>query len=155
MGQVLSRKPRSWYSKLSVSDEAWFSLGGHVFNRKNTVLYAPGGGGTPEQWFSEASQAQNKVMVFCVLHGSGKKFGPYFHDENENINQHSYRHLLQSKVFPQMKRCLGQELFSQTTWQQDARFLKVCRYDQLRRNSCYDKLGCNNLVVIALLLRPA
>ena len=36
-----------------------------------------------------------------------------------------------------------------------ARFLKVCQYDQLRRNSCYDELGCNNLVVIALLLRPA
>ena len=35
-----------------------------------------------------------------------------------------------------------------------ARFLKVCRYDQLRRNSCYDKLGCNSLVLIALLLRP-
>ena len=38
---------------------------------------------------------------------------------------------------------------------QIARFLKVCRYDQLRRNSCYDELGCNSLVVIALLLRPA
>ena len=36
-----------------------------------------------------------------------------------------------------------------------ARFLKVCRYDQLRCNSCYDEFGCNNLVVIALLLRPA
>ena len=36
-----------------------------------------------------------------------------------------------------------------------ARFLKVCRYDQLCRNSCYDELGCNSLVVIALLLRPA
>ena len=38
---------------------------------------------------------------------------------------------------------------------QEARFLKVCRYDQLRRNSCYDELGCNSLVVIALLLLPA
>ena len=26
----------------------------------------------------------------------------------------------------------------------DARFLKVCRYDQLRRNSCYDQLCCNS-----------
>ena len=25
-----------------------------------------------------------------------------------------------------------------------ARFLKVCRYDQLRRNSCYNELGCNS-----------
>ena len=25
-----------------------------------------------------------------------------------------------------------------------ARFLKVCPYDQLRRNSCYDELGCNS-----------
>ena len=37
----------------------------------------------------------------------------------------------------------------------EARFLKVCRYDKLRRNSCYDELGCNSLVLIALLLRPA
>ena len=36
-----------------------------------------------------------------------------------------------------------------------ARFLKVCRYDQFRRNSCYDKLGCNSLVVTVMLLRPA
>ena len=35
-----------------------------------------------------------------------------------------------------------------------ARFYKVCRYDRLRCNSCYDKLGCNSLVVIVLLLRP-
>ena len=119
MGRILSRKPRSWFSNLCVSDEAWFSLGGHVFNRKNTVLYAPGGNGTPEQWFSEASQAQKKVMVFCVLHGSGKKFGPYFHEEDENINQWNYRELLHRKVFPQMKRTLGQDLFSLTIWQQD------------------------------------
>ena len=32
----------------------------------------------------------------------------------------------------------------------DARFLKVCRYNQLRRNSCYDELGRNsNSFVVA------
>ena len=37
--------------------------------------------GTPEQWISEASQVQKNVKVFCVLHGSGKKFGLYFHEK--------------------------------------------------------------------------
>ena len=58
-------------------------------------------------------------MVFCLLHGSGKKFGPFFHEVDENINQFSYRSLLQRKVFPQMKRELGEALFNLTMWQQD------------------------------------
>ena len=33
MGRLLSVESREWYSHLSVSDEAWFSLGGHVFNK--------------------------------------------------------------------------------------------------------------------------
>ena len=45
--------------------------------------------------------------------------------------------------------------YSQNHLLQEARFLKVCRYDQFRRNSCYDELGCNSLVVTVMLLRPA
>ena len=30
----------------------------------------------------------------------------------------------------------------------EARFLKVCRYNQLRRNSCYDELGRNSMGLI-------
>ena len=119
MGRILARKTKAWFATLCVSDEAWFTLGGYVYNRKNTVIYSPVGEGTPDQWFSEASQAQEKVMVFCLLHGSGKKFGPFFHAADENINQHSYRDLLQRRVFPQMKQKLGQQLFDQTVWQQD------------------------------------
>ena len=40
MGRLLERKTFSWYSNLCVSDEALFSLSGHVFNRQNTVCYA-------------------------------------------------------------------------------------------------------------------
>ena len=47
-----------------------------MYNRKNTVIYSEVGEGTPDKWYSEATQAQEKVMVFCLLHGSGKKFGP-------------------------------------------------------------------------------
>ena len=36
---------------------------------------------------------------------------------------------------------------SQVTTQY-ARFLKVCRYDQLRRNSCYNELGRNSIGLI-------
>ena len=57
MGRFLSGKSKEWFKHISVSDEARFSLGGHVFNMKNTVLYSPKGQGTPEQWFSESSQA--------------------------------------------------------------------------------------------------
>ena len=58
-------------------------------------------------------------MVFCLLHGSGKKFGPFFHEVDENINQFSYRSLLQRKLFPQMKRALGEALFNLIVWQED------------------------------------
>ena len=58
MARLLSRKPNEYYRNLCVSDEAWFTLGGHVFNRKNTVIYSPHGQGIPEQWKSESSQAQ-------------------------------------------------------------------------------------------------
>lgn len=119
MGRLLSLKSKEWYSHLSVSDEAWFSLGGHVFNRKNTVLYSPHGGGTPEQWFSESSQAQSKVMVFAIVHGSGKVLGPYFHPQEENVNQALYKRLLSHTVFPEMRRVLGQAGFDSTIWQQD------------------------------------
>ena len=57
-------------------------------------------------------------MVFCLLHGSGKKFGPFFHEVDENINQFSYRSLLQRKVVPQMKRA-REALFNLIVWQQD------------------------------------
>ena len=39
MGRLLSRKTKPWFGNLCVSDEAWFTLGGHVYNRKNTVIY--------------------------------------------------------------------------------------------------------------------
>ena len=58
-------------------------------------------------------------MVFCLLHGSGKKFGPFFHSKDEHINQHTYHHLLAYKVFPIIKRSLGLEGFGTTIWQQD------------------------------------
>ena len=69
-----------------MSDEAWFTLNGHVMNRyslviwnvpvvegtylfanplflprKNTVIYAPWGAGTPVQWRTEAEQGPGKV----------------------------------------------------------------------------------------------
>ena len=125
MGKLLSRKSKAWFEHLSVSDEAWFSLGGHVFNRKNTVLYAPQGKGTPDQWFSESSQAQQKVMVFAIVHGSGQVLGPYFLPEGENLNQHGYKRLLSHTVFPDMKRRLGQVEFDMTCWQQDGSSLTL------------------------------
>ena len=39
MGRFLSSRPVSYFERLAVSDKAWFCLGGHVYNRKNTVLY--------------------------------------------------------------------------------------------------------------------
>ena len=119
MGGFLSGKSKAWFEHLSVSDEAWFSLGGHVFNRKNTVLYSPQGKGTPDQWFSESSQAQQKVMVFSIVHGSGQVFGPYFLKAGVNLNQYGYKRLLSHTVFPDMKRRLGQAGFDSTCWQQD------------------------------------
>jgi hypothetical protein len=58
-------------------------------------------------------------MVFCLLHGSGKKFGPFFMPEDERVNQYTYRDLLENKVFPVMKESLGQARFRRLVWQQD------------------------------------
>jgi len=55
MGRLLMRKPLSWFKDLCVSDKAWFTLSGHVFNRQNTVCYATTSQGTPDQWTSSAS----------------------------------------------------------------------------------------------------
>ena len=118
MGRLLARKPADWFKNLCVSDEAWFTLSGHVYNRQNTVCYSPVGGGTPEQWVTQASQAQQKIMVFCLLHGSGQKFGPYFLSEGR-VTQYTYRELLETKVFPKMKEKLSLAGFKRTIWQQD------------------------------------
>ena len=107
MGRFLSNRPNSYFERLSVSDEAWFSLGGHVFNKKNTVLYSPNDDGTPSQWFSNSAQSQKKVMVFGVLTGYSYKFGPYFLNDGVSIDQELYKRTLAYKVFPDMKRVMG------------------------------------------------
>ena len=35
-----------------------------------------------------------QVMVFCLLHSSGEKFGPYFIPQDRNIDQHLYHWIL-------------------------------------------------------------
>ena len=75
--------------------------------------------GTPGQWFSESAQTPNKVMVFAIVHGSGKLFGPYFLREGVNLDQYGYKRLLSHIVFPDMKQKLGQVEFNSTIWQQD------------------------------------
>ena len=119
MGRLLARKSLAWYENLAVSDEAWFCLSGHVFNRQNNVCYSPAGSGTPNQWRSEAAQSSLKVMVFCCLTGCGQKFGPFFLADGGRVTQHSYKELLESQLFPQMKEKLGRRRWSKLVWQQD------------------------------------
>ena len=54
-------------------------------------------------------------MVFCILHGSGQKFGPYFLSEGR-VTQYTYRELLKTKVFPKMKEKLSLAGFKRTIW---------------------------------------
>ena len=89
MGHFLAPKPKRYFENLIVSDEAWFTMGGHVMNRQNNVLYAPCGQGVPQQWFTEAEQSHDKVMVFCLLAGCGEKFGPFFFKKDNTIDSHS------------------------------------------------------------------
>lgn len=119
MGRFLASKPLDWFRDLVVSDEAWFTLSGHVFNAKNTVCYGNDGEGRPAQWVSQAVQSPDKVMVFCLLKGSGEKFGPYFIPPDEPVNQFSYRELLEKTVFPLMMLMLGRAVWGRTWWQQD------------------------------------
>ena len=119
MGRYLSTKPMSYFESLIVSDEAWFTLGGHVMNRQNNVLYSPPGNGALDQWFTEAKQSHEKVMVFCLLSGGGEKFGPFFLPKDKTVDSHAYKWLLAHKVIPLIKRQLGQDRFQQAIWQQD------------------------------------
>ena len=58
-------------------------------------------------------------MGFCLLHGSGLKFGPFFLDAGGRVTQFTYRELLERKVFPLMREKLGVNRFRRTIWQQD------------------------------------
>ena len=119
MCNFLKNQPVMYYNNLCVSDEAWFTVGGHIFNRKNTVCYSPRGDGTPDHFFSEAAQSEKKVMVFLLLTGGGEKFGPYFYSEDETITAHKYKMLLIHHVFPELKNRLRQRKFDWLIWQQD------------------------------------
>ena len=57
-------------------------------------------------------------MVFTVMHGSGNIFGPYFLQNGESFNGHTYRAMLEDQVFPDMMHVLGHDGFFATTWQQ-------------------------------------
>ena len=81
-------------------------------------MYSPTGHGTPRQFYTEAEQSPQKVMVFCAIHGSGKLFGPVFFEGNFRLNQHRYREMLEHTIFPQMQEELGEE-WSSVIFQQD------------------------------------
>ena len=57
-------------------------------------------------------------MVFTVMHGSGRTFGPYFLPHGTKFNQTSYLRLLQDEVFVDMLSKLGHDVFFSTVWQQ-------------------------------------
>ena len=56
-------------------------------------------------------------MVFSVVHGDGRLFGPYFIPDGETFNGQSYRNMLEDQVFPDMLEVLGEDFF-ETIWQQ-------------------------------------
>ena len=56
-----------------------------------------------------------KFEINQISPKSMKKFGPFFPEVDENINQFTYRSLLQRKMFRHMKR----DLFNLTMWQKD------------------------------------
>lgn len=119
MCRKLARKPVAYYDNLIVSDEAIFSLGGHVHNRKNNVNYSSTRKGRPNQWYTERSQGEQRVMALCFMHGSGHVFGPYWFASDKRLNADLYKHTLAHKVFPEMKTELGRRVWDAAIWQQD------------------------------------
>ena len=93
MAQFLIRQPHLFYARLLVTDEATFTLGGHVFNRRMTVCYSQCRQGRPEHFFSESVQSPPKVMTFLVVCGDGQKFGPFFYEST--IKAATYRRKLE------------------------------------------------------------
>ena len=79
-----------------------------MFMMENTLCSTPLK--VKEYLINEGSQAQQKVLVFAIVHGSGNVFGPYFLAKAVNLNQYAYNRLLTclfvSLLSWPAKRCL-------------------------------------------------
>merc|ERR1711934_392521 len=118
LSRFLVNQPRAWYRNLLISDECWLTLGGHVMNRKNTVLYDLRGNGAPDQWETAQAQFEPKVMALNIIWGGGLVFGPYF-IHNRPYNSAEYVRLLRDEVFPEIHGVIGGAAFNVATWMQD------------------------------------
>ena len=107
MARNLYHQRDDFFNRLAVSDESWFTISGHVLNRKTVVNWKKDRTGSPDEWFTEQKQGEKKIMVFSLMHGSGHLFGPYFLPHGSTFNGATYRQMLTDQVFPEM-----------TVWQQ-------------------------------------
>ena len=114
--KIMIEKPDNFYQNLIITDEKQFVLPGHVFNRKNTIIWSKNGEGSPVNWFSQSSVYPVKVLVFAAMCGTGDLFGPYFIEER--LTSALYIELLRDEVFPDMRQRLG-DRFNQMWFQQD------------------------------------
>ena len=83
--QLMKKKPEDFFSNLVITDEKMFVVKGHVYSRKNCVIYSKKGEGSPQNWFSTSSVYPQKVHVWAAVCASGHQFGPYFIEEKLNI----------------------------------------------------------------------
>ncbi len=117
MCQFLIRQPVQYFARLLVSDEATFTLNGHVFNHRTNVCYSRNRQGRPAHFFAEATQKPPKVMTFMVVCGDGYAFGPYFYEDN--VTGATYRDKMENEVIPALQNHYGLRHFRRLTWQQD------------------------------------
>ena len=115
--KLMKKKPEDFFSNLVITDEKMFVVKGHVYSRKNCVIYSKKGEGSPQNWFSTSSVYPKKLHVWAAVCASGHQFGPYFIEEK--LNSARYISLLEEEVLPDMREVLGEDGFKKIYFQQD------------------------------------
>ena len=59
--KLMKKKHEDFFSNLVITDEKMFVVKGHVYSRKNCVIYSKKGEGSPKNWFSTSSVYPQKV----------------------------------------------------------------------------------------------
>ena len=118
MCQSLVSKPDIYFRRLLVTDEALLTLRGHVFNKQTNRVWSPSRAGIPRNFFTEASQNKEKLMVFAVMCGTGDLL-PFFYEPGTKLTTTEYINKLAREVFPKLRQVLGNRMFDRMYWQQD------------------------------------
>ena len=110
-------KIRKDFDHLIVSDEAWFSKWGHVFNIQINVLYSTSGDGTPDQCSGSLRHHNQKGKSWCSI--SYMDLGRCLDHTSVTRDTIWMPTVTSGFWLTDNKKRIGLEEFNLTIWQQD------------------------------------